>query len=130
MMARDSRKKTGASGQRALRVGEELRHALASVLARGEAREPVLSDRPLTVTEVKVSPDLRNATAYVVPLGGGETDEVLLALRRAGGFLRGRLAHEVDLRYMPKLHFEIDRSFEAADRIDALLRDLPHTDSE
>ena len=114
-----------APSKRQLRVGEELRHILANLLARGETRDPALQGVSITVTEVRVSPDLRNATAYVLPLGGGETRAaaaIAAALNRAAPFLRGRLGHEVDLKYTPALHFEADLSFDRADRIEALLR--------
>ena len=107
--------------QRQLRVGEELRHALASVLARGELRDPHLIDVNLTVTEVRVSPDMKNATAFVVPLGGGDMDAVVAALNHASGFLRGQLGHEVQLRHTPRLSFQADHSFDEAAHINALL---------
>ena len=111
------------SGQRQLRVGEELRHALAWVLERGEVRDPVLAGIPVTVTEVKISPDLRRATVYVMPLGGGEQENVVAALGRAKGFLRRRIAGSVRLKFVPDLLFRIDRSFEEADRIARILRE-------
>ena len=107
--------------QRQLQVGEELRHALARVLARGELRDPVLSEVTVTVSEVRVSPDMRNATAFVVPLGGGHMDQVVAALNHAAGFLRGRLGHEVRLRFLPRLSFEADRSFDEAMRVQQIL---------
>ena len=107
--------------QRQLRVGEELRHALAAILARREAADPVLQEAVITVTEVRVSPDLRNATAYVMPLGGTQVPEVMSALTRSSPFLRGLLARAVPLRYAPTLHFEFDTSFEHATRIEELL---------
>lgn len=110
--------------QRQLRVGEALRHALADVLLRGELRDPALHGVSVTVSEVRVSPDLRSATAYVMPLGGAKLDEVMGALRRATPFLRTRLAHAVRLRYAPELHFEADTSFDQAQRIDALLHEI------
>ncbi len=114
----------GTASQRQLRVGEELRHALAEVFARGTIREPALDGVALTISEVRMSPDLRNARAYVMPLGGGDTTEVLEGLRRCIPYLRGQVAKRVRLKYMPMLDFEIDDSFEAASRIDALLRQL------
>ena len=113
-----------APGQRQLRVGEEIRHALSEVLARGELRDPDLVDVSLTVSEVRISPDLRNATAFVMPLGGGGGDRVALlaALNRAGPFLRGRVGKVVRLRFTPALSFQMDTSFEEASKIDALLR--------
>lgn len=107
--------------QRQLRVGEELRHALAQVLARGELRDPHLVDVSLTVTEVRISPDLKNATAFVVPLGGGELESIVAALNHAAGFLRGHLGHEVELRHTPRLSFQADRSFDEAAHINQLL---------
>ncbi len=110
-----------APSQRQLRVGEELRHALSRILARGELRDPALADLNLTVTEVRVSPDLKNATAYVVPLGGGGLEAAVVALNHAGGFFRSRLAREVALRHAPRVAFAADRSFDEARRIDAIL---------
>lgn len=112
--------------KRQLRVGEELRHALSRVLARGELHDPVLHDVPITVSEIRVSPDLKNATAYVVPLGGEATAdevEVLTALKRAAPFLRTVMAREVDLRHVPRLTFEADDTFDEAQRISDLLRE-------
>ena len=107
--------------QRQLRVGEELRHALSAVLARGELRDPHLADVSLTVTEVRVSPDLKNATAFVVPLGGADLDPIIAALNHAASFLRGQLGHEVELRHTPRLSFQADHSFDEAARINAIL---------
>jgi ribosome-binding factor A len=121
MARRDHSRRDGGPSQRRLRVGEELRHALARVLERGELRDPALRDAPVTVTEVRVSPDLKNATAYVMPLGGRNIDETLAALRRGSGYLRGVLAREVELRHAPTIGFALDTSFEQASRIDALL---------
>ena len=95
---------------------------LAEVLGRGELRDPVLSGLSITVSEVRVSPDLRNATAYVMPLGGGDTADVLAALGRAAPFLRGRVGRMVRLKYTPAFRFEADSTFDEASRIDALLR--------
>jgi ribosome-binding factor A len=117
-----------APGQRPHRVGEEIRHALSEVLARGELRDPDLIDVSLTVSEVRISPDLRNATAFVVPLGGamgGQSRDMALllaALRRAAPFLRGCLGRVVKLRNTPALSFQADTSFDEASKIDALLR--------
>lgn len=119
MMRTDSK----APSQRQLRVGEELRHALAEVIGRGELRDPALSGVSITVSEVRASPDLRNATAFVMPLGGGDTADVLAALNRAAAFLRGRVARIVRLKYAPAFRFEADITFDEVSRIDALLRD-------
>lgn len=107
--------------QRQLRVGEELRHALAAVLARGELRDPHLAEVSLTVTEVRVGPDLKSATAFVVPLGGADLDPIIAALNHAASFLRGQLGQEVQLRHTPRLSFQADHSFDEAARINAIL---------
>ncbi len=111
-----------APSQRQLRVGEELRHALARVLGRGDLHDPELRDVPITVTEVRLSPDLRKATAFVMPLGGGEESAVVAGLSRAAVYLQGQIAREVALRFTPRLSFAVDESFAAASRVDALLR--------
>src|SRR5580692_128844 len=107
--------------QRQLRVGEELRHALARILQRGELRDPALQGAAVTVTEVRVTPDLKNATAYIMPLAGREADAVIEGLGRGAGFLRGQLAREVPLRFTPGLAFALDTSFDHASRINELL---------
>lgn len=114
----------GAAGpsQRQLRVGEALRHALVEVLARGHLRDPDLQGVSITVSEVRASPDLRHATAFVAPLGGGDIDALVKALKRASSYLRGEVARLVNLRYAPELDFAADRSFEHASRIDSALR--------
>lgn len=113
-----------APSQRQLRVGEEIRHALAAIVQRAEFRDPDLAGRAITVTEVRVSPDLRNATVFVLPLDG-EADPVVRALGRASAFLRGQLARAVRLKYMPALHFVHDESFDEAQRIEALMHSPP-----
>src|ERR1700756_526955 len=107
--------------QRRLRVGEELRHALSKILREGECRDPVLENTSITVTEVRMSPDLRNATAFVMPLAGTNATEVVAGLERSAPFLKGLLAREVQLRNTPNLVFALDDSFDRADRISALL---------
>jgi ribosome-binding factor A len=122
MTRKTSRGRAGRSPtQRQLRVGEELRHLLAGILARHELRDPALHDATITVTEVRISPDLKNATAFVMPLGGTHVPEVLAALERGAGFMRGLIAREIDLRHVPALHFELDTTFDHASRIEALL---------
>ena len=119
---RTNRSRPGRTvGQRQLRVGEESRHALAKLLCDGECRDPVLQGASITITEVRMSPDLRNATAFVMPLAGANAGEILTALRRSAAFLKGRLAREVALRNTPSLAFELDDSFDRAERISALL---------
>jgi ribosome-binding factor A len=110
-----------AASQRQLRVGEELRHALARLLRAGELRDPALRDANITVTEVQVSPDLRNATAFVMPLAGARADEVMAGLRRSAGFLKGQVARAVELRQVPNLVFAFDTAFDSAARINAVL---------
>jgi ribosome-binding factor A len=118
--------------QRQLRVAEELRHALAKIFQEGECRDPALRDTSIAVSEVRMSPDLRNATALVVPLGGPIGTEINAGLKRSSAFLRRLVAREVPLRYAPRLVFALDGAFAQADRIAALLarpevaRDLDH----
>ena len=107
--------------QRRLRVGEELRHALSGILRRGECRDPALRDASVAVTEVRLGSDLRNATVFVMPLGGANATEIVAALKRSTAFLKRRVAREVVLRHTPNLIFELDLSFDQADRITALL---------
>ncbi len=109
--------------QRQLRVGELLRHSLSGILARGEIQDPELERCAVTVLEVSTSPDLRNATAYVMPLGGERKEEVLEALNRSTKYIRGQLARSVQLKYMPQLTFKIDSSFDYSANVDRLLHD-------
>ena len=109
------------TSQRRLRVGEELRHALARILRDGECRDPVIENASITVTEVRMSPDLRNATAFVIPLAGASATEVVAGLERSAAFLKGLVAREVQLRNTPNLVFALDDSFDQAARISTLL---------
>ncbi len=109
------------AGQRQLRVGEELRHLLAELLRPGELRDPALREANVTVTEVRLSPDLRNATAFVMPLGGEKAEEIMAGLRRSAPFLKARLARMVELRHVPNIGFAFDNAFDSAARISALL---------
>ena len=108
--------------QRQLRVGEEIRHLLAELLERGNMRDPELRDARITVTSVDVSPDLRNATAFVMPLGGQDKERLLTAVRRAAPWFRARVSEKAGLRSAPEIRFELDRTFDEADRIGSLLR--------
>lgn len=108
--------------QRQLRVGEVIRHALVRALGRDLARDPGLQGVSITVTEVRVSPDLRNATAFVMPLGGADADSVIDSLTRAASFFRRCIASEIDMRRLPMIKFQLDHSFDNANRIDVLLR--------
>ena len=116
------RKISGEPSQCQLRVGEELRHALARQFERGSLRDPALAGIAITVTEVRVSPDLKHATAFIMPLGGAKIADALAGLTRSAGYLRRELAKEVLLRYAPELSFAADTSFAHASRIDELLR--------
>jgi ribosome-binding factor A len=120
MPRRDHQRKREPT-QRQLRVGEELRHALARILLRGELRDPALQDVTVTVTEVRITPDLKSATAYVMPLAGREAASVIEGLMRSAGYLRAQLAREVPLRHTPGLAFALDTSFDHAHRINELL---------
>ena len=117
-------KGTSARGptQRQLRVGELIRHTLADILQRGEVHDPDLEGILVTVPEVRMTPDLRLATVFVVPLGGKGVDVVIPALERNRKFLRGEVSHRIDLRFAPDLRFRLDKSFDEGERIDALLR--------
>lgn len=107
---------------RVLRVGEEVRHALSAVLMRGEVHDPVLAAHSVSVTEVRMSPDLRHATAFVKPLLGREEEAVLKALRTNTAFLQREVARTIKLRFAPKLKFIADESFDEGSHIDTLLR--------
>jgi ribosome-binding factor A len=121
-MAKHQSTKPGRGpSQRALRVGEVIRHALAEILARGEVRDPVLASHVVTIPEVRMSPDMRLATAYVMPLGGKDVGPVLEALDRNRRFIKGEIARRINLRYAPEIRFRRDQTFEEASRIDALL---------
>ena len=132
---RDSgRERVVGPSQRQLRVGEELRHALVQILRDNHARDPDLRDANVTVTEVRISPDLGNATAFVMPLGGQKSGSIIAALNRASAYFRTQVAHSVQLRHAPRITFALDTSFSYAEKIDGLLhapevqRDLTHDD--
>jgi ribosome-binding factor A len=120
MPKRQSGKSTGPS-QRQLRVGELIRHALAELLARGEIHDQVLASHLLTIPEVRMSPDLRLATIFVMPLGGKDVGPVLLALESHKRFIRGEVARAINLKFAPDVRFLADESFDQALRIDRLL---------
>jgi ribosome-binding factor A len=121
-------RKTGAAkhaakpiSQRQLRVGEEIRHVLAQIFARTEFRDPELSGVLITVTEVRISPDLKHATAFVTRLGRSDVADKLPALKRVAAYLRAQVAHEVRLRVAPDISFQPDTALEYAMHIDELL---------
>jgi ribosome-binding factor A len=120
MASRHNHRKTGPS-QRQLRVGELIRHALAQMLARGEIHDDVLASHVVTVSEVRMSSDLRLATVYIMPLGGKDLGPVLAALEQHRKFIRGEIAHVVNLKFAPDIRFLGDETFDEAARIDRLL---------
>ncbi|MFC3050325.1 30S ribosome-binding factor RbfA [Kordiimonas pumila] len=114
---------SGAPSTRILRVGENVRHAIAMILARGDVQDPLLEKASITVSEARISPDLRNATIFVMPLGGDPSGETVKALNKHSAFIRGAMSRVVHMKYMPSLRFILDESFDEASHIDALLRD-------
>jgi ribosome-binding factor A len=122
-MPRHHKKDSGSGGsQRQLRVGETVRHAIADILSHGSVHDPDLEGHIVTVPEVRMSPDLKLATIYVMPLGGRDTDIVTTALERNKKFLRGEIARRVNLKFAPDIRFRIDERFDEAERIEKLLR--------
>lgn len=119
---RSSDKSDRGHSQRQLRVGEEIRHLLAELLERGDMRDPELREARITVTSVDVSPDLRNATAFIMPLGGADKDRLLAAMKRAAPWFRARVGEKAGLRSAPEIRFQLDTTFDEADKIGALLR--------
>ena len=130
------RDNTPGGSQRQLRVGELVRHAVSEMLTRGDVHDPVLEGHLITVPEVRMSADLRLATIYVMPLGGRDVEAVLEALDRNKKFLRGEIAHHVNLKFAPDIRFLADERFDEAERIEKLLRtpavqrDLKREDGE
>src|SRR5512142_405558 len=124
MPRKKSHRDSGTPGgsQRQLRVGELVRHAIAEMLTRGDVHDPVLEGHLITVPEVRMSPDLRMATIYVMPLGGRDVKEVIEALDRNKKCLRGEIAHHVNLKFAPEIRFRVDERFDEAERIEKLLR--------
>ncbi|MDA9409126.1 ribosome-binding factor A [Bradyrhizobium sp. CCBAU 51745] len=123
-MPRHHQKKSSAPGgsQRQLRVGEQVRHAIADILAQGSVHDADLEGHIITVPEVRMSPDLKLATIYVMPLGGRDTELVITALDRNKKFLRGEVARRVNLKFAPDIRFRVDERFDEAERIEKLLR--------
>jgi ribosome-binding factor A len=119
---RDKADSTRGPSQRQLRVGELIRHEFAEMLTRGDIHDPVIEGHLITVPEVRMTPDLRLATVYVMPLGGKDEAEVVEALNRNRKFLRGEIARRVNLKFAPDIRFRIDERFDEAERIEKLLR--------
>lgn len=109
---------------RLLRVGEQVRHALSDILMRGDVHDETLASHLVSVTEVRMSPDLRHATVFVKPLLGSDEDVVLKALRTHTAYLQSEVARRVNTKYAAKLKFLVDESFDEGGKIDALLRKL------
>jgi ribosome-binding factor A len=143
-MGRKQIKTLSGPSQRQLRAGELIRHALVEVLREEEIHDPALEGVSVTVTEVRLSPDLKHATCFVEPLGAGVSDaptaghvtEIVKALNAHAKFLRGVLGKHIDARFTPDLRFRHDESFEAAERLNKLLddprvrADVEHTDED
>jgi ribosome-binding factor A len=122
MTRRGSRQSPSAGpSQRQLRAAELIRHKLAEILARGEVHDEVLASHLVSVPEVRLSPDLRQATIYVMPLGGADREVVLAALERNKRFIRSEIAHAINLKFAPEIRFRFDETFDEVTRIDALL---------
>lgn len=115
-------KTSKAPTQRQLRVGEEVRHILAQSFSLRHSGDPLLDGSSITVTEVRISPDLQNATVYIVPLGGLHLREILAALKERSWFFRKEIARQLKARVVPRLAFQADLSFEQAQKIDLLLK--------
>ncbi|WMT92168.1 30S ribosome-binding factor RbfA [Pelagibacterium sp. H642] len=113
---------TSAPSQRMLRVGERVRHEISALLARGEIIDPLLETVTVTVPEVRMTPDLKLANVYVMPLGGENAEDVVEALNAHAKFIRGRVTPALDLKYAPQFRFFVDQTFDEYGRIDALLR--------
>jgi ribosome-binding factor A len=121
-MTRNRNRPESGASQRQLRVGELIRHAIAEVLARGEVPDDVIASHVITVPEVRMSPDLRLATIYVMPLGGRDQAAVVAALERNKKLLRGEIVRRVSMKFAPEIRFRIDERFDEAERIERLLR--------
>ncbi|WP_159590132.1 30S ribosome-binding factor RbfA [Chelativorans xinjiangense] len=128
---------SSAPSQRQLRVGEQARHALAEILQRGDVRDPEVEGAVISVAEVRMSPDLKIATAFVSPLGVEDKEKVVAALNRNARFIRGRAAPALrQMKYMPEFRFRLDTSFDNFEKIDKLLkspevaRDLDNEDQD
>ncbi|MBL0768998.1 30S ribosome-binding factor RbfA [Sphingopyxis sp. DHUNG17] len=115
--------KSDGPSVRVLRVGEQVRHILSEILARGDVHDDLLTRHPVSVTEVRMSPDLRHATVFVKPLLGKDEEAVIKALRTNTAYLQREVAHRIRMKYAAKLKFLPDESFDEATHIDALLRD-------
>jgi ribosome-binding factor A len=133
---KNHRDQSPGGSQRQLRVGELVRHAMAEMLTRGDVHDPVIEGHLITVPEVRMSPDLKLATIYVMPMGGRDASEVVAAFDKHKKYLRTEIAHRINLKFAPDIRFRVDERFAEAERIDKLLRspevarDLKHEDEE
>jgi len=125
-MASQKRSSKTAS-KRQLRVGEQLRHIIAEVLSEGNIHDPDVAGTSVTVTEVQTSPDMRNATVYVTPLGGLNEEAVIKGLNRSSGFIQSEMGRQLSMKFTPRLTFKRDDSFDYGDHIDSLIREI-HSD--
>jgi ribosome-binding factor A len=121
MRKKQHRDSPPGGSQRQLRVGELVRHAMADMLTRGDVHDPVIEGHLITVPEVRMTADLRLATIYIMPLGGRDANEVVAAFERHKKFLRGEIAHRINLKFAPDIRFRVDERFAEAERIDKLL---------
>ena len=117
-----TKRSANVASKRQLRVGEELRHIIASILAQNLMHDPDLANISITVTEVKPSPDMRNATVYVTPLGGKNEEVIITALNRCAGFVQVQMGRQLSMKFTPRLSFKADESFEYASHIEDLIR--------
>ena len=118
-----SKSNNAGPSQRMLRVGEQVRHALSDMLQRGEVRDDLIETTVISVSEVRMSPDLKIATAFVSPLGAGDAGAVIEALNKHAKFVRGRVSHALrQMKYMPEFRFRLDTSYDNMAKIDQLLR--------
>lgn len=132
-MKKDNKQPQGLGPtQRQLRVGEQLRHVIVSTLQRGHFHDSYLMENAsmVTVSEVKVSPDMKHATAFIVPLGGGDATEMLAALNENFDVFQRDIGHEIRMKFTPKVRFVEDNSFENAMKIDSILHNLPKAQDE
>ncbi len=120
-MPKHSAKPTSGPSQRQLRVGEMVRHALSEMFARGDIYDDTIASHVVTVTEVRMTPDLKLATAYIMPLGGADMKPLLASLEKNKRFIRGEVSHRVNLKYAPDVRFKADDTFDEAMRIEQIL---------
>ena len=114
--------KNNSFSQRQLRVGELIKQSLGQIFLRDEAKVPSLETKNITVTEVRMSPDLKNARAYVIPLGGKDTEKAVSILTEFSHLIRRALSKKIDMKFLPKVHFVGDKSFDYAEKIEKLIR--------